>query len=224
MHIIVAGGGVLGEQVAAALREAGDTVTVVDADAGRAADLAAQGMRVVHGNACAASTLEAAGALRADVLVACTGLDDDNLVISLLARRHLEIPRVVARVNDDANHWLFDESWGVDAAISAASALVALIEEAAGSAGTVRLAEFAEHGIILVEGTIAAGSAAAGKTVAELALSPGDLVAAVLRRGRALRAAGTLRIRAGDRVLVATGPDGEKRVHRAFYPDTVVPR
>lgn len=85
-----------------------------------------------------AATLEEAGALRADVLVACTGLDEDNLVISLLARRHLDIPRVVALVNDDANHWVFGEPWGVDAAVSAAAALVALIEKTPGPGGAGR--------------------------------------------------------------------------------------
>jgi trk system potassium uptake protein TrkA len=66
------------------------------------------------------------------VLVACTERDPENLVICFLAKRHLEIPRVVARINDDANRWLFDNFWGVDAAISSAGALMALIEEATG--------------------------------------------------------------------------------------------
>jgi trk system potassium uptake protein TrkA len=145
MHIIIAGGGTVGEQVARASQESGSTAVVIEADAGRAADLAARGVQVVPGNACAARTLEEAGALRADVLVACTGLDEDNLVISLLARRHLEIPRVVALVNDDASRWLFGEPWGVDAAISAASALVALIGEAA-PAGAGRRADLAGPG------------------------------------------------------------------------------
>ncbi|HET9082353.1 MAG TPA: NAD-binding protein [Trebonia sp.] len=218
MHIIVAGGGTIGQRVAQAMHAADNTVTVVEADAARAAELTARGLQVVTGNACAPGRLEAAGALHADVLVACTGRDEDNLVISLLARRRFEIPRIVATVRDDANRWLFDASWGVDAAISAASALVNLIEEATGSAQTVRLADLADSGLTLVETNITAGSAARGKTVADLHLPPGDTVATVVRRGKTLRADPGLRFRTGDRVLVVAGPDGEKHVHDAFYP------
>lgn len=218
MHIIVVGGGTIGQRVAQAMHAADNTVTVVEADPARCAELTARGLQVVTGNACAPGRLEAAGALRADVLVVCTGLDEDNLIVSLLARRRFEIPRVVATVRDDANRWLFDASWGVDAAISAASALVTLIEEATGSAQTVRLADLAGSGLTLVETNITARSAARGKTVADLHLPPGDTVATVVRHGRTVRAGPALRFRTGDRVLVVTGPDGEERVHDAFYP------
>jgi trk system potassium uptake protein TrkA len=132
MRVIVAGGGTVGGQVARALVSPGNQVIVVESDKERAASVAATGLEVVTGNAWVAATLEAAGALRADVLVACTERDPENLVICFLAKRHLEIPRVVARINDDANRWLFDNFWGVDAAISSAGALMALIEEATG--------------------------------------------------------------------------------------------
>ncbi len=129
MKIIVAGGGLVGGQVARALIASNNQVMVVESDRETAASLAAAGLEVVTGNASVATSLEAAGALRADVLVACTERDEENLVISIMAKRHLEIPRVIARINDDANRWLFDAFWGVDAAISSAGALVALIEQ-----------------------------------------------------------------------------------------------
>lgn len=143
MHIIVAGGGTVGERVAQALHASANTVVIVEVDTGRAQELTARGLQVVTGNACVPRRLEAAGALHAGVLVASTGLDEENLIISVLARRHFEIPRVVATVRDDANRWLFGADWGVDAAISAASALVTLIEEATGSARTICLADLA---------------------------------------------------------------------------------
>jgi len=219
MHIIVAGGGTVGEQATQALEAAGNTVVVIEVDATRASDLGARGLHVVAGDACAPRRLEAAGALHADVLVACTGRDEDNLVISVLARRHFEIPRVVATVRDDANRWLFDQDWGVDAAISSAAALVALIEEATGSARTVRLADLADAGLILVEVNVTAASEALGATVAELSLPEGDLVAAVIRDGRPMPVDDALRLRVGDRVLVVTYPQGEALVHGAFYLD-----
>lgn len=219
MNIVVAGAGTVGVQVAMALVDAGNMVTLVDVDQRRATQLTEQAFTVVTGDAGVAGTLEAAGGLRADVLVACTGDDAENLVISLLARRHLEIPRVVARVNDEGHRWLFDEAWGVDAAISSASSLVNLIEEATGSARTVHLADLPAVGLVLVEVTVTATSAARGRSIPDLGLADGDLVAAVLRRGRSVPATEAHRLRSGDRVLVITRPDGEGRVHRAFYPD-----
>jgi trk system potassium uptake protein TrkA len=104
-------------------------VTVIDTEAGRESALAKAGLRAVRGDALVPSTLEAAGALRADVLVACTQSDEDNLVISLLAKNHFNVPRVIARVNDPANDELFDQSWGVDALVSPATALVSMIRQ-----------------------------------------------------------------------------------------------
>lgn len=223
MHVIVAGGGRLGEQVARALEPSDNQVVVVEIDPRRAAGLLEKGHEVVTGNACVAGVLEAAGALRADVLVACTGRDEENLVISQLAKRHLEVPRVVAMVNDGGSAWLFDTTWGVDAAISSAGALVALIEEATGTAQTIRLAELGVSGQILVEATVTGGSAARDHRIADLSLTKGDRIVAVVRRGRPAPLDNALRLRSGDRVLVVTGPEGEARVHHAFFPDTGFP-
>lgn len=129
MRIIVVGGAGLAEQVADALHRAGDEVTVIDTDPGRETALARVGLRSVTGRAAVPATLEAAGALRADALVACTQSDEENLVISLLAKRHFNVPRVIARVNDPAKEELFDQSWGVDALVSPATALVSMIRQ-----------------------------------------------------------------------------------------------
>ena len=188
MHIIVAGGGTVGQRVAQALHAAGNTVVLIEANGWRAQQLSGRGLQVITGSACLPGRLEAAGALHADVLVACTGLDEDNLIISVLARRRFEIPRIVATVRDDANRWLFGADWGVDAAISSASALVTLIEEATGSARTIHLADLAA-GLDLVETNITSASAAPGRTVAELDLPAGTVVTAVVRDGKRLPAA-----------------------------------
>ncbi|MHB1554670.1 MAG: potassium channel family protein [Acidimicrobiales bacterium] len=219
MNIVVAGAGTVGTQVAVALVDAGNAVTLVEADPRRTAQLTERGLTVVTGDAGVATTLEEAGGLRADVLVACTGQDPENLLISLLARRRLEIPRIVARVRDEGHRWLFDETWGVDAAISSAGSLVQLIEEATGSARTVRLADLAAAGLVLVEATVTTTSAARGQLVADLALDRHDLAAAVIRHGRSVTTAAARQLRAGDRVLVITRPGGEEHVHRVFYPD-----
>jgi trk system potassium uptake protein TrkA len=174
---------------------------------------------VTVGDAGVADTLAEAGALRADVLVACTGRDDENLVISLLARRRLEVPRVVARVNDEAHRWLFEETWGVDAAISSSASLVNLIEEATGSMRIVRLADLPAVGLVLLEARVTPASAIRDRPVTDLPLACGDVVAAVVRRGRSMPVAEVQRLRSGDRVLLLTDHDGEERIQRSFYPD-----
>ncbi len=135
MRIIVVGGSGLAEQVADALHRAGDEVTIVDTEPGRESALARAGLRAVRTDPLVPTTLEAAGALRADVLVACTRSDEDNLVISLLAKQRFNIATVVARVNDPANEELFDQSWGVDVLLSPATALVSMIRQATAAHG-----------------------------------------------------------------------------------------
>ncbi len=130
MRIIVIGGAGLAEQVADALHRAGDDVTVIDTEPGRESVLAKAGLRAARGDPLVPTTLEAAGALRADVLVACTQSDEENLVISLLAKKHFKIATVIARVNDRANEELFDRSWGIDVLISPATALLSMIRQA----------------------------------------------------------------------------------------------
>ena len=216
MHVIVAGGGLIGEQVARALGVGETTVSVVELDPTRAADLTARGLHVVPGSASSPRRLEAAGALRADVLVASTGHDEENLVIAALARRHFAIARVVATVRDDENRWLYDQSWGVDAAFSSASALVALIESATGSARAVRLTELPDEGLVIMEVNVTDTSRARGQTGTSLSLGGATLVA-IVRAGAVLSPEPTVVLVPGDRALVVTAPDGETAVHDAFY-------
>ncbi len=131
-RVIVAGGGAVGFQLASTLAATGADVVVVESDHRRVAWLRSRlapgaGLAVVAGDACTPGALEEAGGLRCDALVACTGSDAENLVVCALAKRHLDVPLVVARVNDDANAWLFDGWWGVDAAVPLADALVAAV-------------------------------------------------------------------------------------------------
>lgn len=129
MKVIVVGGAGLPEQVAGALHDSGDDVTIVETEPDRSVVGAPGGPRTVLGDAIVPATLEHAGALTADVLVACTRSDEDNLVISLLAKRLFSVPRVIARVNDLANSWMFDETWGVDTVISPPALLKSVIDQ-----------------------------------------------------------------------------------------------
>jgi len=128
MRFLVAGGGSLGLQVAQRLGTEGHEVTIIELSAVRAAELRQLGLATVRGDAAVAATLEAAGALKAGALVVCTATDEENLVISFVAKRHFAIGRVVALVNHPENAWMFDESWGVDAAVSPLEAVLSVIE------------------------------------------------------------------------------------------------
>jgi len=217
MRAIIAGAGRLGQEVATALAEGGHDVTVVDLDDALVAVLRQRlGARVVYGDACEPIVLEQSGALKADVLVACAGEDQVNLVISFLAKRHFDVPKVVARVNEPENGWLFTAEWGVDVAVSASHTLLALVQEATSVADTVGLLRLGAAGVQLIETTLTATSVAAGKTLAGIELPPGCIVGAVLREGRPLVPGGSFVLTAGDEVVVVSEATTEADVRRIF--------
>jgi Trk K+ transport system NAD-binding subunit len=122
----------------------------------------------VVADACEVSSLDAAGLATVDVVVAATGDDEDNLVVSLLAKQEFAVPRVVARVNHPKNQWLFTESWGVDVSVSTPQLLTALVEEAVSVGSLVRLLQFEGGNAHLVEVTLAEDSPANGVSLADL--------------------------------------------------------
>ena len=154
MRVAIAGAGAVGRSIAAELVENGHEVLVIDRDS-RAIDAdAIPGAEWVLADACEISNLDELGLDRCQVAVAATGDDKVNLVVSLLAKTEYGVPRVVARVNDPVNEWLFDESWGVDVAVSTPRLLSALVEEAVSVGDLVRLMTFRQGQANLVEFTL----------------------------------------------------------------------
>jgi trk/ktr system potassium uptake protein len=213
MKVIVVGAGRLGSQFAAVLAGSGNEVTLVDQNPDRLADAA---QPTVLGDGCEPAVLEQAGAHAADLLVAATGEDEDNLVVSLLAKRQFAVGRVVARINDTDNSWLFDDRWGVDVAVPAAAPLISLIEEATGAVDTVALLRLARAGVSLIETVIAERSAAAGRPVGTVGLPAGCVVAAVIRAGKPTVPGPDHVLRPGDEVLVVARSATADQVHAAF--------
>jgi trk system potassium uptake protein TrkA len=123
---------------------------------------------------------------------------------------------VVARVNDEANAWLFDGSWGVDAAVPAAMPLVSLIEEATGATNTVALLRLSRAGVNVIETSITPASRAVGAPLADVEVPPGTVVAAVVRDGTPVAPAADLLLAAGDEILVVSHAATEVEVHAAF--------
>ena len=217
MNVLIAGAGRLGTQVAQVLAASGNDVTLVDTDEARVDALRGRfGARLVVGDASEAAVQERAGAAHADLVVATTGRDEDNLVASQLAKRRFAVPRVVARVNDDENAWLFDQRWGVDSAVPAAAPIVSLIEEATGAADTVALLRLSSAGVGIIETAITTGSKAAGRPLGAVDLPEGTLVATIVRNGDPTAPTPQTVLQPGDELLLVSHSAGEEEIHAAF--------
>ena len=205
MKVLIAGAGKLGRQACGILAAAGHRVTVVDLDQVALDKLGGDpSLRLIAGDACEPEVLERAGALAVDLLLAAAGEDEDNLVISLLAKRQCAVPRVLARVNDPDNGWMFDARWGVDVALPAEGPLVSLIEEATGAADTIGLMRLAAAGVNLIEARIRGDAASVGRQLGDIPLPPGTVVAAAVRAGEPTVPGPGFPLRAGDVLLVVS--------------------
>ena len=215
--VLVAGAGLWGAYIADHLVEQGNEVVVVEQDATVARRARARGGRVViTGDACEPSVLDRAGLQTVDTVVAATGDDEDNLVVSLLAKRSYGVPRVVARINNPKNSWLFTDDWGVDTAVSAPAIMTRLLDAAVGIQDVVALRRSEHGGVALVEVTLDEDAAAVGKRAGELNLPERSVVVAVVRGERVLPAGGGGPLESGDEVLAVTALATEPALRKAL--------
>ena len=210
MRVAICGAGKVGTYIAADLKDAGHDVLLIERDP----DLVARRQPTLDvdwyvADACELSSLAETGIAECEVVVAATGEDQVNLVISLLAKQEFAVPRVVARVNHPKNHWLFNESWGVDVAVSTPHLLTALVEEAVSVGSLVQLLQFEGGDASLVEVTLAPESPAAGKTIVELGLPRDASIVALVRSRRLIVPRGDTVIQAGDEVLALVTSETE---------------
>lgn len=216
MRIIVAGGGNVGAFIVAQLASADHDIVVIEQDRARLQQVAASGdadvAQWVHGDACEPAVLSSVDATSADVLVSVTGDDEDNLVISLLGKQEFGIPRVVARVNNPANEWMFNDGWGVDVSVSTPHLLTALVQEAVSVGTLVRLLSFEQGQASLIEATLADDAPVIDRDLAECCFPRDSTVVAVIRRDRVLVPRGDTVFHGGDEVLVLVTPDSEADV------------
>ena len=217
MKVCIAGGGNVGSFIAAELCDSGHRVTVLERDPAVVARHGARdGMEWRVADACEVRALEAAALETFDVVVAATGDDEDNLVISLLARQEFTVPRIVARVNHPQNEWLFNETWGVDVAVSSPHLLTALVEEAVSVGSLVRLLQLEGGRVTLLEVTLDEHSPANGKALKELRLPRDATVVAVARRDHVIVPSGDTVLEVGDEVMVLAIPAVEGAVRDAL--------
>ncbi|HEX8581096.1 MAG TPA: TrkA family potassium uptake protein [Acidimicrobiales bacterium] len=218
MRVVIAGGGNVGNFIASELLAAGHEVLIMEVDPDRVATAVAagepKGAAWLAGDACEVSELAKATPETADVVAAVTGDDEDNLVISLLSKQEFGVPRVVARVNNPKNQWMFNDSWGVDVAVSTPHLITALVQEAVSVGSLVRLLTFEGGRARLVEVTLAAGSPAADRAILDLGLPRDSTVVAVVREEHVVVPRGDTRLSAGDEVLVLVTPEAEDDVRQ----------
>jgi trk system potassium uptake protein TrkA len=218
VNVAIAGAGNVGLSIAQELLANGHEVLVIEQDY----DLVARLSEVLTeakwlpGDACEVSTLQRANLSEVDVVVAATGDDEDNLVVALLSKQEFAVPRVVARVNHPKNRWLFNETWGVDVSVSTPHLLTALVEEAVSVGQLVRILQFAEGQVRLVEVTLAEDSPARSKAVSDLELPRDATIVAVLRSSRVIVPRGETVLEAGDEVVALVTDPAEEELRAAL--------
>src|SRR5206468_1222066 len=169
VKVAIAGAGNVGLYIATDLKQAGHDVLLIEENPDLVARLSPTvDVNWFTGDACEVSNLHEAGISDADVMVAATGDDEDNLVVSLLAKQEFAVPRVIARVNHPKNHWLFNETWGVDLSVSTPHLITALVDEAVSVGRLVRLFQLEGGQVRLVEVTLAEDAPVAGQPIRDL--------------------------------------------------------
>ncbi|HEV7908169.1 MAG TPA: TrkA family potassium uptake protein [Pseudonocardiaceae bacterium] len=216
MRIAIAGAGAVGRSIAQELVATGHHVMLIEKDRANFEPHTVEQAEWVHADACELSSLEDAGMQLCDVVIAATGDDKVNLVVSLLAKTEFAVRRVVARVNDPSNEWLFTESWGVDVAVSTPRILAAMVEEAVTVGDMVRLLTLRQGEANLVEITLPQDTPLAGKPVNTLELPRDAALVTILRGGRVLVPQPDDSFEGGDELLFVAAADVEREIRSAL--------
>jgi trk system potassium uptake protein TrkA len=217
MRVAIAGAGAVGTSIAKELIENGHEVMLIDKDPKAIKVYEVAGAEWLLADACEIAALDDASLERCNVVIAATGDDKANLVTSLLAKTEYGVPRVVARINLPANEWLFNESWGVDVAVSTPRLLSALVEEAVSVGDLVRLMTFRQSDASLVELTIPADAQLAGQRVGSIAWPADTALVAILRDGRVIVPSSDDPLECGDELLFVTSQDVEAELARLLH-------
>ena len=217
MRIGIAGAGKVGRSVAQELLEYGHKILLIERERSNFEPHTVPAADWLNADACEMTTLEEAGAQTCDVLIAATGDDKSNLVVGLLAKSEFGVPRVVARINDIRNEWLFNQAWGIDVAVSTPGALVAGVEGAIDVGHLVRLMGLREGRADLTKLTLPEDNTLVGKRMDELDL-PGDTALLTVVRGNNVIVPRPDEVlEAGDELLFVSGSSAEPSVRAAIY-------
>lgn len=216
MRVAIAGAGAVGRSIAAELIDSDHQVMLIERQEGQYEPHAVEQAEWVLADACELSSLEDAGMQLCDVVIAATGDDKVNLVVALLAKTVFAVRRVVARVNDPANEWLFTDAWGVDVAVSTPRMLAAMVEEAVSVGDLVRLLTLRQGQANLVELTLPEDTPLAGHAVREVHLPKDAALVTILRGGRVIVPQSDDPLEAGDELLFVASANVEDEIRTAL--------
>jgi len=219
MKIAIIGAGNVGRAIARELLGNSHHVLLIDRDPKALKMESVPNAEWLMADGCEISSLDNAKLDSCQVLIAATGDDKVNLVASLLAKTEYGVPRVVARVNHPKNEWLFDQSWGVDVAVSTPRIIAAIVEEAVSVGDVVRLFSLRKGEASLVEVTLPDGAKACGRTVEEITLPNDATLAAIVRDGHVITPAPHDVFSAGDELLFIATAVAEEQLKKCFVTD-----
>lgn len=224
MRVVIAGAGSVGRSIARELLHNGHQVLLVDKDADDVQASRVPEASWLLADACEITSLTEAGLADCDVVVAATGDDKANLVVSLLAKTEFGVPRTVARVNNPRNEWMFDESWGVDVAVSTPRLMTALVEEAVSIGDLVQIFTFQKGGATMVEITLPSDSPYAGSRVGDVDLPRDTALVGIIRDGLPIAPTRDDSVEAGDELLFLTVQEVEDHLEDLLSPGHRKPR
>ena len=217
MYVLIAGGGKAGANVMRTLLRNGHEATIIEQDRNRFERLESEfEHQAMQGDATELFVLEKAGVKRPpDLVLALTGDDEDNMVITQIAKEKYGVPKVIARVNDPRNQAHFD-LLGISPTVSATRGLMALIEHEVPEHDLVHLLELRKENLEIVEVQIDERAPAAGQRVEQLALPEGSRLISIMRNGHAEIAVGSTELQAGDQVLAILQPGKEDELRKVL--------
>jgi trk system potassium uptake protein len=219
VYVVIAGGGKVGWNLARELIGKGHEVTLIENDRRRYLTIEEELEHAVqYGDSSELWVLERAGIQRADLVIAVTGDDEDNLLICQIAREKYLCERIIARVNNPRNLQWF-ELMGIQPAVSATDLILRLIEHEVPSYGLVHLLDLPAEQLEIIEVEVSVNAPAAGCAVAEVELPEGSLIISVLRGGKGFVPKADTVIEAGDEVLLVLDPGLEEAITEQFAPN-----
>jgi trk system potassium uptake protein TrkA len=218
VRVAIAGAGSVGGSIARQRRENGHEVLVIDKKPAARKRPTLPHARGLRAHTRAITSLEEAGLQECQVVVAATGDDKVNLVVSLLAKTEYGVPRTVARVSNPKNEWMFDEAWGVDVAVSMPRLMTALVEEAVSVGDLVRIFTFQQSNTDMLELTLPADSPVVATRVGDVPWPPDTALVAIIREGRPIPPSPDDPLEAGDELLVVATPDTGHALEELLAP------
>jgi len=203
MYVIVVGGGNTGSQLAKFLLDANHKICVIEERPAVLRKLETEIPQefILIGDGSSPATLEKANIQKAQVLAAVTGSDETNLVITSLGRFEFNVPRIIARINNSKNAWLFTPEMGVDVSLNQAEILSRLTAEEMSLGDMMTMLKIRRGKYSIVEEKIASGAPAIGMALKDLSLPHNCVISGIIRHGEMILPRGTTILEAGDEVL-----------------------